>query len=69
MAGQILKGILFLLLFPCFCEMLACGTDNECAFRQLLKTLVNKQKDLEKKIDLLLGAKLNCSEGRKVSCR
>ena len=69
MAGQILKGILFLLLFPCFCEMLACGTDNECAFCQLLKTLVNKQKDLEKKIDLLLGAKLNCSEGRKVSCR
>ena len=49
--------------------MLVCGTDNNCAFCQLLKTLVNKQRDLEKKIDILLGAKLNCSEGRKVSCR
>lgn len=66
MAGQILKRILFLLLFPCPCEKLVCGTDYDCAFCQLLKTLVNKQKDLEKKIDLLLRAKANCSEGRKV---
>lgn len=55
-------------------------TGNGCAICKLLKTLVNKQneisqqqkeisqqnKNLEKKIDLLLGAKANCSEGGKV---
>ena len=40
-------------------------TYNDCVVCQLLKTLVNKQNELEKKTDLLLGAKLN--EGRRVS--
>ncbi len=80
MAGQILKGFLLLLLSQFMCESLVCGsaltqrtTGNGCAICKLLKTLVNKQneisrqnKDLEKKIDLLLGAKANCSAGRKV---
>ena len=53
-------------------------TDYNCAFCKLLKTLVSKQnamdrkmeklsqqnKNLERKIDLLLGAKANCSEGK-----
>ena len=53
-------------------------TDYNCAFCKLLKTLVSKQnamdrkmeeisqqnKNLEGKIDLLLGAQANCSTGR-----
>lgn len=53
-------------------------TDYNCAFCKLLKTLVSKQnamskkleeisqqnKNLEKKIDLLLGEKANCSSGK-----
>ena len=55
-------------------------TSDECDCCKLLKTVTAKQKDmdmkineiyqqsrnLEKKIDLLLGSKDNCSKGRKV---
>ncbi|XP_078356736.1 microfibril-associated glycoprotein 4-like [Oculina patagonica] len=75
MAGRILKGILFLLFFQFMCESLVCGaglsqrtTGNGCPICKLLKTLVNKQKDLEKKIDLLLGAKANCSSVNQKDC-
>lgn len=74
MAGRIFKGILCLLFFASLFEVLLCGalpTTPNCAICKLLKTLINKQneisqqnKDLEKKIDLLLEAKANCSEGK-----
>lgn len=86
MAGQIFKGILFPLFFLSLCERLVCGTAlsqkttvDECDCCKLLETVINKQKDmdrkiseisqqnrnLEKKIDLLLGSKGSCSEGWK----
>ena len=88
MASQILKGILYLLFLLSLCERLVCGTDlsqkttvDECHCCKLLKTVINKQTDmdkkiseisqqnrnLEKKIDLLVGSSDNCSEGRNVS--
>ena len=73
MAGQSLKGILFMLFFASLCEVFVCGgalsqraTVSGCPICKLLKQLVNKQKVIETKIDLLLGAKANCSAGRKV---
>lgn len=74
MAGGILKGVLCLLLFPSCFEVLVCGalpTTPNCPICKLLKTLINKQdeisqqnKNLERKIDLLLEAKGNCSEDK-----
>lgn len=86
MASQILKGILQLLFFLALCERPVCGTAlsqkttvEECDCCKLLKTAINKQTDmdrkiseisqqnrnLEKKIDLLVGSSDQCSEGRK----
>ena len=75
MAGRIFKGILCLLFFPSFFDVLVCRalpTTPNCPICKFLKTLINKQdeiseqnKNLEKKLDLLLEANANCSEGRK----
>ncbi len=82
MTGKLFKGILLLLFFLC----LVCGTSlsqqttsDECDCCKLLKTVINKQKDvdrkideisqqnrnLDKKIDLLVESNANCSDGRK----
>ncbi|XP_078356757.1 perlucin-like protein isoform X1 [Oculina patagonica] len=79
MTGKFFKGILLLLFFLC----LVCGTSlsqqttsDECDCCKLLKTVINKQKDvdrkideisqqnrnLDKKIDLLLESNAKCSE-------
>ena len=85
MSRQILKGILFLALVLTLGEVFVHGAaisqqtaDYNCAFCELLKTLVSKQnamdkkmddisqqnRNLERKIDLLLGTQANCSTGR-----
>ena len=85
MASQILKGILYLLFLLFLCERLVFGTAlsqqttvDECDCCKLLKTVINKQtvmdrkiseisqqnRNLEKKIDLLVGSRDKCSEGR-----
>ena len=75
MAGRIFKGLLCLLFLPSFFEVFFfCGalpTTPNCPICKLLKTLISKQDkisqqniNLEKKIDLLLEAKANCSQGK-----
>ena len=86
MTSQILKGILHLLFLLSLRERLVCGnaalsqktTVDECDCCKLLKTVINKQTDmdrkisaisqqnrnLEKKIDLLVGSSDECSEGK-----
>ena len=67
MAVRIFKGILCLLFFPSFFDELVFGalpTSPNCPICKLLKTLINKQNEMSQQIDMLLGAKANCSEGR-----
>ena len=67
MEGRIFKGIFCLLLLLSFSEVFFCGalpTTPKCPICKLLKTLISKQDNLEKKVDLLLEAKANCSEGK-----
>lgn len=79
MAGRIFKGLLCLLFLPSFFEVFFfCGalpTTPNCPICKLLKTLISKQDkisqqniNLEKKIDLLLEAKANCSQVNQKDC-
>jgi len=63
MASHILKGILYLLFFLSPYERLVCGTAlsqkitvEECDCCKLLKTAINKQTDMDRKISEKISA-------------